>query len=406
MKSGTTPLRIVIHDYPGHAFPVQLSRWLAAQGHTVWHIWSADIEAPRGPLARRADDPATLTLLPLSMGKPLAKYNLIKRFVAERAYAKLFINTIAPLKADVVLSNPSPFIQGAILRWAKNNNVAFVSWLQDVYYMPLGKLLAKKLPVVGNILTQLVKHYELRVLRHSARTITIAPAFNAFLAKHGQREASMTCIGNWPILDEMPNLPKRNAWAKAQGLENTFTFIYSGTLGLKHNPSLLRDLAQHFEGDAAVRVVVITQGLGRQYLEAEKARLNLSNLILLDYQPFEDLPNVLASADVLVALLEPEAGAFSVPSKILNYLCAGRAILGAMPVINQASITIEEANAGTIVDPTDTAAFISAAQTLRISTSTATLGKNGRTYAETHYAIDAIGPQFVGVFRKALNHSL
>ena len=32
-------MRIVLHDYPGHAFPVQLSRALAARGHQVLHIW-------------------------------------------------------------------------------------------------------------------------------------------------------------------------------------------------------------------------------------------------------------------------------------------------------------------------------------------------------------------------------
>lgn len=390
--------RIVIHDYPGHAFPVQLSRHLAAQGHQVWHIWSADIEAPRGPLARRADDPATLTLLPLSLGKPLAKYNLLKRFFTERAYAKLFINTVAPLKPEVILSNPSPFIQGAILAWAKANGVAFVSWLQDVYYLPLAKLLQQKLPYLGALPVAVVKWYELKVLRQSTHTITIAPAFNDFLVAHGQVINSITCIGNWPILEEMPVLPKANAWAKRHSLDKTFNFVYSGTLGLKHNPQLLVDLAQKFAGDDSVRLIVVTQGLGRQFLEAAKTKYGLENLILLDYQPFEDLPYVLATADVLVSLLEPEAGVFSVPSKILNYLCAGRPVLGAMPLVNQASKTITEAHAGVVVEPTDGAGFLATAQALRNDQALAKLGQAGRSYAEANYAIATIGLQFEQVF--------
>lgn len=397
--------KIVIHDYPGHAFPVQLSRWLASQGHQVWHIWSADIEAPRGPLARRADDPTTLTLLPLTLGKPLAKYNLIKRFFTERAYAKLFTQTIAPLQPHVVLSNPSPFIQGAILRWAKRNNVAFVSWLQDVYYLPLAKLLQQKLPFVGWLPVQLVKWYELKVLRESTHTITIAPAFNNFLVSQGQALNTLTCIGNWPILEEMPVLPKVNAWAKRQGVEKTFNFIYSGTLGLKHNPQLLVALAQQFTADADVRLIVVTQGLGRQFLESAKVKYALSNLILLDYQPFEDLPQVLASADVLVSLLEPEAGVFSVPSKILNYLCAGRPVLGAMPLVNQASITILEAQAGLVVEPTDSEGFLAAARQLKTGRAAASMGQNGRAYAEAHYNIAAIGQRFIEVFNRACQAS-
>jgi colanic acid biosynthesis glycosyl transferase WcaI len=394
-------MRIIIHDYPGHAFPVQLSRHLAAQGHEVWHLWSADIEAPRGPLARRADDPATLTLLPLSLGKPLAKYNLIKRFFTERAYAKLFIQTVAPLQPEVVLSNPSPFIQGAILSWAKANGVAFVSWLQDVYYLPLAKLLQQKLPYLGALPVAVVKWYELKVLRQSTHTITIAPAFNEFLMSQGQAAETLTCIGNWPILEEMPVLPKANVWAKRHGVEKTFNFVYSGTLGLKHNPQLLVDLAQQFSADAQVRLIIVTQGLGRQFLETAKAKHGLQNLILLDYQPFEELPQVLASADVLVSLLEPEAGVFSVPSKILNYLCAGRPVLGAMPLVNQASKTILEAKAGIVVKPTDAAGFLAAAQQLRQGKAATTMGQAGRKYAETHYAIAAIGAQFEKVFTRA-----
>jgi colanic acid biosynthesis glycosyl transferase WcaI len=394
-------MKIVIHDYPGHAFPVQLSRHLAAQGHQVWHIWSADIEAPRGPLARRADDPATLTLLPLSLGKPLAKYNLLKRFFAERAYAKLFINTVAPLQPEVILSNPSPFIQGAILAWAKANGVAFVSWLQDVYYLPLAKLLQQKLPYLGALPVAVVKWYELKVLRQSTHTITIAPAFNEFLISQGQAPNTLTCIGNWPILEEMPVLPKANAWAKRQGVEKTFNFVYSGTLGLKHNPQLLVDLAQQFASDDAVRLIVVTQGLGRQFLEAAKAKYGLKNLLLLDYQPFEELPQVLASADVLVSLLEPEAGVFSVPSKILNYLCAGRPVLGAMPLVNQASKTILEAKAGMVVEPTDGRGFLAAAKQLRQGKAAVTMGKAGRVYAQSHYAIESISQQFLKVFTRA-----
>ena len=77
---------------------------------------------------------------------------------------------------------------------------------------------------------------------------------------------------------------------------------------------------------------------------------SLDNLVLLDYQPYESLPDVLASADVLVAVLEPDAGRFSVPSKVLNYLCAGRPVLGVMPVENEAAATLLTSGAGVVVD--------------------------------------------------------
>ena len=73
---------------------------------------------------------------------------------------------------------------------------------------------------------------------------------------------------------------------------------------------------------------------------------------MLPYQPFDRLPEVLASADVLVVILEPEAGRFSVPSKTLSYLCAGRAVLGSMPATNPAArLLTERASPGSSPSP-------------------------------------------------------
>ena len=44
-------MRIVMHDYSGHAFLAELSRWLADKEHEVLHLYSKDIESPCGRLA-------------------------------------------------------------------------------------------------------------------------------------------------------------------------------------------------------------------------------------------------------------------------------------------------------------------------------------------------------------------
>src|SRR5207248_6252540 len=116
--------------------------------------------------------------------------------------------------------------------------------------------------------------------------------------------------------------------------------LYAGTLGLKHDPGLLLELAMATRESDDVRVAVVSEGPGRDWLEQQRRRLGLANLVLLDYQPYEALPDVLASADVLLTLLEPAAGRFSVPSKILSNLCAGRAQVAALPSENLAARTI------------------------------------------------------------------
>ena len=189
--------------------------------------------------------------------------------------------------------------------------------------------------------------------------------------------------------------PKRNAWARSQGIESTFNFVYSGTLGLKHNPDLLLQLALRFQNDPRVRVVVVSEGLGASWLEERKEQEGLDNLLLLGFQPFEILPQILASADALLAILEPDAGVFSVPSKVLTYLCAQRPLLLAVPPQNLAARLVTDHRAGLTVPPDDVPSLLNAAERLLSDPEVRNrLGFNARAYAEKRFDIDRLARRF------------
>ena len=70
-------MRIFVHDNPGHAFAVQLSRWLAAQGHEVLHCYSRAITSPRGELEAKEEDPAGFAVEAIGGDRPVPKYCLL-----------------------------------------------------------------------------------------------------------------------------------------------------------------------------------------------------------------------------------------------------------------------------------------------------------------------------------------
>ena len=170
--------------------------------------------------------------------------------------------------------------------------------------------------------------------------------------------SSVTVIENWAPLDELTAAGPSTGWAAAHGLAGRTVLLYSGTLGLKHNPALLLELARAMGRRDDARVVVISEGRGADWLRAATAEAPEPALVLLPFQPYDVLAEVLASADVLLAILEPEAGAFSVPSKVLSYHCAGTPILAAIPGENLAARIIVGAGSGVVVEPTDEAAFV------------------------------------------------
>lgn len=395
--------RILIHDYAGHTFQVQLSRWLAGQGHTVLHLYSADVETPRGRLVRIEGDPEGFAVEGVSSGRPLDKYALLRRWWQETDYGARLTARAVAFRPDVVLSaNAPPAVQQRLQRGVSRIGVPLLCWVQDIFSIGVETLLKERPAPLRWAAQRFVEHVEFGTMRTSAGLVVIAPEFLPILAGRGVNHPHSTVIENWAPHGEIVPQPKDNPWARAHGLADKFVFLCSGTVGMKHNPAHLANLARAFRDDGRVRVVVVSQGLGRTWLEGVKAAEGLDNLLLLDFQPFEALSDVLATGDVGIVLLEAYAGALSVPSKVYSYFCAGRPVVGAVPAANLARRLIEREAAGLCVDPSDETGFVAAARRL-YERPELRAGMTARqlAYAGQAFDIDRIGARFAAVIDAA-----
>ena len=396
-------MRIAFHDYPGHAFPVQLARALAKRGHEVLHLTFSEFQAPKGPLAPRPDDPPGLHLKALSLGTAFKKYSFVQRALQERSYAKLLVDAVAAFKPDVILGGNAPLDpQAKLLRFAQSHKTGFLFWHQDVYGVAMDKILRAKIPVFGALIGAWYKALEKRLWRASDRIVAITDDFVPLLTAEGIGRERIAVIENWGAREDLPPRPQDNPWSQAQGLVGKTVFMYSGTLGLKHNPQLLAALARAFKDDPEVRVLVVTEGIGADWLAEAKAREGLDNLILLPFQPFSEVPNAIGTSAALVVLLEPDAGVYSVPSKTLAYLCADRPLLGAIPLNNLAAKLITREGAGLVAAPDDEAGFVAAARRLRADPALrAAMAARGKAYADHAFDIDRITDQFERLLTEA-----
>jgi glycosyltransferase involved in cell wall biosynthesis len=395
-------MRILIHDYSGHPFQVQLSRHLAAWGHSVRHAYSAAVETPRGPLATAPDDPPTFDVVSLAVGRTLAKYRPLKRLRQETAYAEELAQQIRDLRPDVVLSgNCNPVIQHRAAGRSHRVGAGFVTWLQDLYAPALRDALGRRSRAAAGVLGALADRVERRALRASDMVVPVAPAFADAAVAAGQDPSRVRTIPNWAPPLEMP-ADGGTAWRARHGLTGCFIFLYAGTLGQKHDPERIADIARHMRADPDTAVVVASQGPGRAHLERVRAAEQLENLVLLDFLPYAELPGALAAADVLLAVLSVSGGGYAVPSKILTAMRAGRPVLAAMPSDNAASTTLSAAEAGIVVPPDDGDGWRYAAEWLRADPALrARLGGNGAGYAARQFDIDQIAENFLDVMVRA-----
>jgi glycosyltransferase involved in cell wall biosynthesis len=260
----------------------------------------------------------------------------------------------------------------------------------------------RKLGPLGAVVARIAANAERTAARGAAAVLPISDTFLDQLAAWGVARDKIHVFPNWGAIDEMPLRPKDNEWSRSQGLADVPVVMYAGTLGLKHDPSVLSRLAQRVPD--GTRVVVVSQGKGREWLD-ERAG-SAPNLKLLDYQPYDQLPNMLATADVLVVVLESDASRYSVPSKALNYFCAGRPVLGLLPTDNAVSHMIESAQAGLVVDPQDTEKTSAAVNGLLADAAAREkLGGAARAYAESTFDVRRIGDTFESVLTGAYDPS-
>jgi glycosyltransferase involved in cell wall biosynthesis len=287
-------------------------------------------------------------------------------------------------------------VQDAAIRQTHAIGAAFVFWLQDLHSVAISRILGRRYPVVGSLIGERFSRLEQRLLRHADAVVVTADDYLETLGRWGLPMENIEVIENWAPLEEMP--PQNNAWSAANGLDAGAVVLYAGTLALKHNPALLLDLAK---GLSNATIVVAAEGPGADWLR--KHATGVANLRIFGLQPYGDVPSMLATADLLVAILEPDASTFSAPSKVLTYLAAGRAVVAAIPAGNAAARLIIRTGAGLVVEPGDNVGLVAAArQLLADPQAMASRGAAGRAYAEQAFDIVPIADRFETTLARAI----
>jgi glycosyltransferase involved in cell wall biosynthesis len=406
---------IQVHDFAGHPFQAELSRELAGRGLVVEHAHSAQYTSGKGVLKHQPGDPDTLSFRAIESPRPFAKYNPIGRLAFERSFASTWIDQVTRERPDLVIACNVPlFALRRFSRFARRSGLPYVLWHQDIFSLALTEELDRRLPhlpVVPHPIVRLGSRYFSRIEREivasARRVVAIDDAFVRQYEAWGLDTSHVEVIPNWAPIDDITPQERDNPWAAANlGDAKRLRLHYAGTLGRKHNPLLLVDLVEGLRDRGVdAELTVVSEGEGADVLaEAAAARPSIADHVrLLPFQPVEQLSQVLASGDVLVALLEPGASKFSIPSKVLSYLAAGRPVLGIMPSDNPAAVDIERVG-GCVVEPDHEGVATGVTWLEGLSDDPrrrSELGERSRELAVERFGIDAIAKRFIEVIDDA-----
>jgi glycosyltransferase involved in cell wall biosynthesis len=389
-------MRIHLQDFCGHPFQVQMSRELARRGHDVLHTYATQYVTGRGNLELSPDDPPNLRIEGVRAKVEMNKYSPVGRSRFELSYAAAMSEVIDRNPADVVVLCNEPLLAATVLRrrFARSGQ-RWLLWHQDVISSAMSDEVARKLPPAAAPAKRLFEHLEKKVVGSASAVVVIGEQFVAQYRKWGLPTDEVAVIHNWAPVDEIVPGDRDNAWAKRMLPPADFRLLYAGTLGRKHNPLLLLDLLDQINADNRyAQLVVVSTGVGADMIREQAA--GRSDVVQLDFQPNEELPNVLASGDVLVALLEPDASRFSVPSKVCSYLSAGRPVLALTPEDNPCTPLVTRSG-GRVAYPDKSGTAAAApwlADLARDPEAARRIGESSRGLALAEFAIDPIVDAF------------
>lgn len=255
----------------------------------------------------------------------------------------------------------------------------------------------------------LARAMEKFVYRTAGKIVVISDGFKANLEAKGVPPGKIEVIPNWVDTDFIRPMPKDNPVSRRLGLADRFVVMYSGTISISSNRALecALEAAAGIKGDTDKKplFVIVGEGLERDNIKRKAAGLGLDNVRFFPLQPYEDLPALLASSDVLLVPLDASKSAMSVPSKLYNFMAAGRPILGFAPESSEVASIIRRTGCGVVVEPGAAEGMAAALVSLMASPGRGEeLGRRARAFVEENFAAGIILPKYDKLIGSMISH--
>jgi len=273
-------------------------------------------------------------------------------------------------------------------------HVPFVYYVQDVYPEAAERV---GLLREGSALARFCRVWDRHICRSSARVVVISVRMRDLMAaSRALPDGHFAVIPNWLDAREFTVQLINNAWRREQDIPTgTFVAMFGGTLGLVSGVGILVDVARLLRDSTDVLIVCVGEGVEKGQMIDRARVLGLQNIRFLPFQPRERVPEVQGAANVTLLTMQPGYSDASVPSKLISYMAAGRAVICAAPAHTAVAEIVAESGAGLVTEPGNPEALARAIRHLaERPAETASMGSSARLYFEQHLTLERACHQF------------
>lgn len=213
-----------------------------------------------------------------------------------------------------------------------------VLWVQDLVLAA-----AESVPHSGPLARHLLRtagSLEAFSARSADLVVVCSPGFREHFQELGVDADRIATVPNWADVEAIRPSP-----AGANG--RVVRFLYAGNLGYTQGFETLIDAARLAGEDIAVEIV----GSGNAAADVERLARKTRNVAVRPPVASDDLPALLAGADVQVVLQRRIAAGANLPSKIATYMASGRPLLASIDPGTPAADLLRRSGGAVLVEP-------------------------------------------------------
>ena len=373
-------------DEPGHTRHFEMAKFLRSQGHEMV-IVASDMNYQTG---QRTVDTRGLYVeqnidgirVLRAYSYPSLHVSFFWRVISFISFMFSSVWTALQVKeADLVMGTTPPIFQ-AVSAWivALIRRKPFLLEVRDLW-----PEFGVNMGVLRNpIVIWLARWLENFLYARATHILVNSPAYKTYMLEKGIPAKKVTFIPYGTDIDMFNPGNDGSSIRRKLGLDDTFVVLYAGAMGPANDIYTILRAADRLRDESKIRFVFFGAGKDLDRIQQEARQRKLENVIFAGVAPKKEMPAVIASADVCLAILQNIAMfRTTYPNKVFDYMAAGRpTVLVIDGVIRE---VIEASNGGVFVTPGDDALLATTIRELsRDPQRVRQLAHNAREYLVKH----------------------
>lgn len=326
------------------------------------------------------------------------RHQMRRRVANYLSYVSLATPRALAVKADIVLAMTDPPFAGIVgARIARMKGVPFVYNIRDLYPdMAIGGDIVRPKGWVA-----IWEKMHRAALRQAAKVIVLGEDMRVRVIGKGVEPSRVVVIRDGTSIPTHFPPADHPAIREIRGSAE-FVVLHAGNLGFYGAWSTLLDAARILPQNG-IRLVFIGDGANRDQLEESNQGCPIVRF--LPFRPVNEIPCVMAAADVHIITIRRGLGGVVVPSKMYSILAAGRPILAVAPEDTDVARIVRHEDCGMVVDPDKPGDLAAAIQKLkRDPVLLEAMGQRARKASEKYSRENEL-QKFVSVLEETAAHS-